>query len=43
MKTGADALVSAENESGGATHEMRLDTLDTAENESGRTKHEIGS
>jgi hypothetical protein len=43
MKTGYDALGTAENESGRAEHENGPDALDTAENESGNTKHENGT
>jgi hypothetical protein len=40
MKTGHDALGTAENESHSAKHEIVRDALGTAENESGSAKHE---
>jgi hypothetical protein len=40
MKTGFDALGTAENESGRAEHENWTDTRGTTENESGSAKHE---
>jgi hypothetical protein len=40
MKMGADALGTAENESGRAKHENGNETLRTAENESSHAKHE---
>jgi hypothetical protein len=41
LKTGPDALVIAENESGRAKHETGTDALRTVENEFGSAKHEI--
>jgi hypothetical protein len=43
MKTGADALGYAENESGCANHKKGPDALGTAQNEFGRAKHENGT
>jgi hypothetical protein len=40
MKTGPDALNTAENEPGRAKHENETGPLGTAENESGCAKHE---
>jgi hypothetical protein len=42
MKTGPDALHTAENVPGSAKHENEPDALCTAENEFGRPKHENG-
>jgi homoserine kinase len=39
MKTGFDALGTAENESDRAEHENETDTLGTAKNESGSAKY----
>jgi hypothetical protein len=43
MKTGPDAIGTAENESVRATHENGTDALGTAENYYGHAKHEIGT
>jgi hypothetical protein len=43
MKTGADALGSAENESGAQNMKTGPDAHGTVENESGRTKHYNGT
>jgi hypothetical protein len=43
MKSGPDALDTAENVSGRAKHETRTDALNTAENESRSAKHENGT
>jgi hypothetical protein len=43
MKTGHDALGSAENESGRANMKTGPDALGTAENESGNAKYENGT
>jgi hypothetical protein len=43
LKSGHDALGTAENESECAKHEPGPDALGTVENESRRTKHENGS
>jgi hypothetical protein len=40
MKTGTDALGTAEEESGHAKHKMRPDALRTVEIDSGSAKHE---
>jgi hypothetical protein len=42
MKTGPDALFTAENESSSAKHEKGPDALGSAENMSGSGKHEKG-
>jgi hypothetical protein len=43
MKTGPDALGTAENSPGAQNIKMGPDALGTAENESGHAKHENGS
>jgi hypothetical protein len=43
VKTGPDALGTAENMFGSEKHENEKDTLDTAENESRRAKQENGT
>jgi hypothetical protein len=43
MKTGRDALGTAENDSGRAKLKTVPDVLGTAENESGGAKHENGT